>query len=321
MMTSKRGLRRKTATGSRLRGNDDPENLPARQRGSAPRDQICILGSVFSAFLTGFILLSGGVVFAANTNVCVSMSSSGQVAGVKMNLAWDGSCMSPIIRSGNAAACTAERATGKDVHSAVHGTMMTVLLLSFSDSSPIPDGNLFCCVFDSSAPPSNPCCSLSTAGVGLSDPSGQALGEADAVLQVSVGGAPCSTAAVTGSQGSRAGGVPPPPGYNAAPAAPPLAVEIPAPGAGRGSAPAGSFGQAPRPGGNAEAPEPAGEGSVQATATPPERETPAQPTATAALSATVRRQTSPARTATATAPAQTPTVGEPTPTPKRHKAK
>jgi hypothetical protein len=196
---------------------------------------------------------------------------------------------------------------------------MTVLLLSLSDVSQIPDGNLFCCAFTSSAPPNNPCCSLSTGGVGLSDATGQVpLGDADAVLQVSVGGVPCTTASVSGSQGSGAGAMPQP-GYNAAPAAPPPAVQIPAPGAPQGGAPAGSLGQAPPARGNTESAEPAVEVSGQATETPPRRDTAPQRTTTAPLSPTVRRETSPARSATATAPAQTP--GEPTATPKPHKVK
>lgn len=275
------------------------------------------LWTLFAAF----VFFYPNVSLAAGTNVCVSMSSSGQVAGVQMGLAWDGNCMRPNTRSGNVAACTAEPATGKDVHSAVRGSTMKVLLLSLSDSSPIPDGNLFCCAFDSSAPPSNPCCSLSTGGVGLSDPTGQALGDADAVLQVSVGGVPCTTASVSGSQGS-AGGALPQPGYNAAP--PPV---MQAPGAGgpevgapkggaAGAAASGSAGQVPPAGGEAAPAAPAAEESGQATAAPPVRVTAPQRTATAPLRPTAQARTTPVRSTTATAPAQTPTPGGPTPTAK-----
>jgi hypothetical protein len=276
------------------------------------------LWTLFAAF----VFLCPSVSLAAGTDVCVSMSSNGQVAGVQMGFAWDASCMSAKLRSGNVANCTPEPATGKDVHSSVTGSRMTVLFFSLSDTTPIPDGNLFCCAFTSSAPPSNPCCSLSTMGVHLSDSAGQARGDADAVLQASVGGVPCTTASVSGSGGSTGGALPPPPGYNAAqPAAPPPAVQIPAPGAPQGGAPAGSLGQAPPPGGNTEPAEPAVEVSGQATATPPQRVTAPQRTATAPVSPTVRPPTPQARSTTATAPTHTATPGGPTPTSTPRKVK
>jgi hypothetical protein len=81
-----------------------------------------------------------------SANVCVSMTGGGgEVAGLQLNLNWDDRCMTPT----NARRlCSSNPATGKTVQSALQGRgALKAILISFSDTNPIPDGDLLCCSF------------------------------------------------------------------------------------------------------------------------------------------------------------------------------
>src|SRR5262249_27350205 len=91
----------------------------------------------------------------ASTDVCIFMSGGAQVvAGVQLNLNWDGSCASVNSGDGISAQCRANPSTGKNVQTSVGKSpcqndpnCLTALLFSMSDTAPIPDGQLFCCTF------------------------------------------------------------------------------------------------------------------------------------------------------------------------------
>lgn len=276
-------------------------------------------------------------------SICVRMDGSGgnTVAGVQMDLVWDVNCLSANISSGNAASCSAESATGKSVMNRVQdsGNAMTAILVSLSDTKPIPDGRLFCCGFTVAGFPPDNVCSIDMGNVVASDSAGKSitgLGARGGVVQIA--GVP--------SGGARApAGVPLPggPGVSAPVTGPQAAPQA-------GGLPGGLGGQAPVGAGKALAPAgvaPAGQPGVageEAVQNVPE----AGPAATAAATfgapqhtpAAVRtpvatrgtpQPTAPRPQFTPTAPAPTaaavgsPTGGATTPTAKakgrKHKAK
>lgn len=201
-------------------------------------------------------------------NLCISMANSGgQVAGVQLDLKWDGGCMSADTSSGTKAKCTANSSTGKDVHSSVKaGPTLTALFFSMSDTSPIGDGDLFCCSFTRSSNAGNACCGLSMGRVSGSDSTGGAIASSNFDLLATMDGQTCTT-----SGGGSAGGQQRPPlrsGLQGGGVAPPV-VSIPggAPAAGAPQAPSGrapAGGQPGAPAGGGAAPEvPAGMDQVQ----------------------------------------------------------
>lgn len=192
------------------------------------------------------LLLSAAGTPAMAGNLCISMSNSGgQVAGVQLDLKWDGSCMAADTASGTKAKCVADSSTGKDVHSSLKtGPTLTALFFSMSDTNPIGDGDLFCCSFTRSSTGGNACCGLSMGRVSGSDSTGRAIPASDFSLQATMDGQAC-TASGSGS----GGGQQPPPvrsGLQGGVVAPPV-VSIPggAPAAGAPQAPAGSQPAAP----------------------------------------------------------------------------
>ena len=95
--------------------------------------------------------------------LCLTLTNGHKrAAGAQVDIAWDASCMEPLLRKSSAPDCTANPATGKDVNAHVNGASMRALFFSMSDSSPIPDGRLFCCRFRMIAS-TRSCCSLAPA--------------------------------------------------------------------------------------------------------------------------------------------------------------
>ena len=104
-------------------------------------------------------------------DLCVVLNSGGaEVAGTQNDLVWDDSCAT--LKSFTD--CSANPATGKSLHGSLLGGFFRALVLSLSDTNPIPDGQLYCCTFTAEATPGN-CCSVSVVNTGASDPSGQVV--------------------------------------------------------------------------------------------------------------------------------------------------
>ncbi len=192
----------------------------------------------------------GSAAPAAASNVCISMSGSGGlIAGVQLALKWDSACMSADAGSGVSARCTADPATGKDVHTSLKAGPgnMTALFFSMSDTSPIPDGDLFCCSFTRASTGGNPCCGLSMGKIIGSDSAGTATGTFS--LTASVDGQVCGSQGGTGGSGQQQPqgvGAPGGGGIVAPPVVSAPGANAPAGGGGGGApqaAPAGGSGQ------------------------------------------------------------------------------
>lgn len=262
-------------------------------------------------------LLSASAAPATAVDVCVSMGSGGQVAGVQMDLAWDATCMTADSSGGSTANCRAEPATRKTIATKVGNGTLRALFFSLADTNPIPDGTLYCCAFTATGTSSDPCCSLRFANVSLSDPVGHRLGAEDAVIQASVGGVQCATAAAGGAAAPPAA---PPLAPGAAPPAAivvsPAGSEVSQPPAGQ--APAAPAGPAPASGNRiVTGSEPGTSGAAPAGAAeeaPAPGETRAGPQFTTTVPPRPTRppQRTPTHAGTPTMPARTPT-GERTP--------
>src|SRR5215831_14692206 len=92
-----------------------------------------------------------------DADVCVTLESGGaQVAGTQNDLVWDRSC----AMLSNVSACRINPANGKQLFGdSAHqpDSAYRALVLSLSDVSPIPDGELYCCAFQIEAP-TDACC-------------------------------------------------------------------------------------------------------------------------------------------------------------------
>ena len=106
--------------------------------------------------------------------LCVTMDSGGeQVAGTQNDLVWDGACATLTEDS-----CQASSHHGKTLHGNFPPTTdftYRALLFSLTDTDPIPDGELYCCVFGVEVMNPGACCPVNIDGVGSSDPNGVAL--------------------------------------------------------------------------------------------------------------------------------------------------
>jgi hypothetical protein len=110
-----------------------------------------------------------------DADVCVTLESGGaQVAGTQNDLVWDRSC----AMLSDVSACRINPANGKQLFGdSAHqpDSAYRALVLSLSDVSPIPDGELYCCAFQIEAP-TDACCAISIKNAGASDPLGLELG-------------------------------------------------------------------------------------------------------------------------------------------------
>jgi hypothetical protein len=248
-----------------------------------------------------------------------------------MDLSWDAACMTAQQAEGTAAQCASNRATGKSVQTKLSGSMMRAIFFSPSNLRPIPDGQLFCCSFTMATARGNPCCSVNTANMILSGPTGGRLYVShlpDISVEVQVNGLSCAASVPGGSAEdpvrppARAAIVQPP--VVSAPAPPPAAPERLLP---RPNIPAEA---PPVQGGRAEAPPelaptesvPSPEVTPAAVATRTAARTaaaptPAPPTATAPERTPQVQGTPTGPVPSVTAKAPTPTQPAATPTPKR----
>jgi hypothetical protein len=106
--------------------------------------------------------------------ICVSLVTRGgeQVAGTENLLLWDGECASIL-----AATCAANPGHGKNLSGTEQRQRdftYKALILSLTDTDPIPPGELYCCDFLVHARPGE-CCRVRIGSPGASDPAGNAL--------------------------------------------------------------------------------------------------------------------------------------------------
>jgi hypothetical protein len=134
---------------------------------------------------------------SSSADVCVAMAgSNGMVGGLQMELSWDSACMTAALATGNAAQCTSNPSTGKSVETGLlSDAEMRVLFLSLSDTSPVPDGDLFCCKFAVAQSQAGSCCSVELGNLILAGLTGHRIYGPNMTVQVSVGGVACSATA------------------------------------------------------------------------------------------------------------------------------
>jgi len=134
---------------------------------------------------------------ARAAQVCVLMDNSAdQVAGMQLDLAWDGTCMSPATGSGTSAQCTANSATGKTANSRLQGSSMRVLYFAMDNVDPVPDGELFCCNFSE---PKRSCCGLQMGKLIASDAGGRRISDPNVAFMATVAGEACAQLSPSGS--------------------------------------------------------------------------------------------------------------------------
>lgn len=95
------------------------------------------------------------------------------VAGTENELAWDGACATLLEET-----CAANPAHGKDLSGAIQAGedfRYKALVLSFTDTDPIPAGDLYCCDFSVQVPAPGDCCPVSVEAPGSSDQEGNPL--------------------------------------------------------------------------------------------------------------------------------------------------
>ena len=129
-------------------------------------------------------------------DLCVVLQSGGApVAGTQNDLVWDGTCATLTT----AADCRINSATGKTLTGTVspNGADFSYrgLVLSFTDTDPLPDGQLYCCTFAVDSAPGG-CCPVAVVNAAASDPVGRLLfvsAGQPATLCVAAAGAPTPT--------------------------------------------------------------------------------------------------------------------------------
>jgi hypothetical protein len=139
-----------------------------------------------------------------STNVCVDMAgSNGKVSGLQMDLSWDPACMTGARAAGSAAQCTSNPSSGKSVETAFFSdAQMRAIFLSVSDTTSVPDGELFCCRFTVVPSRAGSCCSVNISNLILSGPTGGRVYNSGITVQASVGGAECDVLAPSTPMGS-----------------------------------------------------------------------------------------------------------------------
>ena len=130
-------------------------------------------------------------------DVCVAMAgSNGQVVGLQLDLTWDSACMTVARAGGAAAQCASNPSTGKSVQTALLSeALMRALLFSLSDTSPVSDGELFCCSFTVASSRADSCCSINISSLILAGPTGGRIYDPGITVQASVGGTACDASA------------------------------------------------------------------------------------------------------------------------------
>ena len=155
----------------------------------------------------GVFVISTAAVSGAQTtatDVCVIMTgSNGQVSGLQLDLGWDPACMTAERGSVDTVKCAANPATGKSVQTKLfpNNSTLRALFLSVSDTSPVPDDELFCCRFTLNDAQANPCCVARIDNLILANPNapGGRIYDAGISVQALVGNTPCTASAPGGS--------------------------------------------------------------------------------------------------------------------------
>lgn len=131
---------------------------------------LCALPATAATFYSPPVSANSGQA----ANLCIFMSDGNyEVAGVQMDITWDASCMIPAS-GGTRPKCRSNPDTGKTVQSALRGgSTLRAIMVSFSDTEPIPDGELFCCEFRVTDNPGGSGCGVSLSNVIASTPRGQ----------------------------------------------------------------------------------------------------------------------------------------------------
>jgi hypothetical protein len=142
-----------------------------------------------AAFVTGAVCLVAGAAGAATitissasvqrlsdpARVCVGLvlDVEEQVAGTENLIVWDGECATILQET-----CAANPAHGKQLSGVIQAQQdftYKALILSFTDTDPIPAGELYCCAFSLHVAGPGDCCELRVASPGAGDPEGNAL--------------------------------------------------------------------------------------------------------------------------------------------------
>ena len=248
-----------------------------------------------------------------SAQICVMFSSNGrQVAGTQNDLVWDGTCATLT----DPPPCATAGSHGKQLSKAILSNTSFAfrgIVLSFSDTSPIPDGPLYCCSFEGEANP-GACCPITITNALGSEPGGVSVPLSGNTAQI-------CTAQGSGQSGGAVGSIggmnPPSASNQGAAGAPASAAANPA------AAPAAPAGGAPAPpvqvlpGGGVRVENPAAEAGAPPNQTPALAPTPgsaaaassagaAAPPAAAVGAPTAAAPRAPAAAATA-APAAPPT--------------
>jgi hypothetical protein len=259
-----------------------------------------------------------------SAQICIVLNSGGKpLAGTANDLVWDGTCATLT----DPPPCAVAGSHGKQLAKTLLNTASFTfrgIILSLSDTNPIPDGPLYCCQFQGEANPGE-CCPITVVNAQGSDPGGKAT-------QVSGGTAQICTAQGSGQSGRGIGSIG---GMNQPPSA---SNEAPAGATGSGAttsapaAPAAPAGGAVPPvqvlpGGGTRVDNPAapaGAPPIQApvlaqapgqpgAGTPPPTGAPAAAVTSAPTAAVTRAPIAPATSAPAAAPTNQPTPAD-TPT-------
>ncbi len=114
--------------------------------------------------------------------ICVSLElrAGEEIAGTENELIWQSSCASIAQES-----CAPNPAHGKMLTDSLRpgdggSTSYKALVLSFSDTNPIPAGELYCCRFAANLQSEGECCQISVVAPGASDPVGREVAVAAA---------------------------------------------------------------------------------------------------------------------------------------------
>jgi hypothetical protein len=237
----------------------------------------------------------------STVDVCINMTDSGrQIAGVQMDLSWDGNCLVASLNEEGRPVCQANAATGKTVMSALlpGSSSLRAILFSPTDTRAIPDNiQLFCCSFTIF-----PTTSSSQCPIAISNALGGSVVRGGASGQIQLAAVPGQ---VLVNQAARRGGQRAPAGGPQVVQPPPVAVGGAQPGVPSGQGPRAS-GAAPAglPAGGAPAPgapainEPSGVQAEPGEATPAETMIPP----TAARTHAPKQGRTPARTPAAATP-------------------
>lgn len=135
-----------------------------------------------------------------SSNVCLALAEGeDRIAGLQTNLAWDDRCLTPTnaLRP-----CLAAPESGKTVQAALQGRgELKAIVISFTDTNPIPDGRMLCCSFMAVGGPGERCTVRASRIIG-STATGMRVDDIqlanDAVIAISGGNFEPTAAAVLG---------------------------------------------------------------------------------------------------------------------------